>query len=379
MADKTKPKRVTLILKWLVGCVISCLVITIVGGVLLLTRSARPATRTTGPVPQPAAPITSQTIDQVRELFRIPQPGSVTDVAWSPDGLMLASANYGTGSVPGSVTLWDAVDGSKIYSFDQVNIYRLAFSPDGKMLAGTGNSSLILWNMADQQVLINMPIGYLGGRSVAFSPDSRKLAYESGTTVNLMEIPSASELKTLQHSSEVKGFVFLPDGQTLITMIVSGEQNEGPYTIYENTFMVWNMESGSVLRTFTLSGSLEEWVVSPDGISLAAGFNSNTLKIWDMHDGRELQSFGNFSFGVPRFGFSPDGSVLGVGEGVGFEVASPCRLRLLDLTSGREAQMLAGHKGVIVRAVFSPGGRLLATASEDKTIRFWGVPPEIKE
>jgi WD40 repeat protein len=355
------------------------LVIAIVGVTFLLAQLRRPETQTAGPVPQPVVAITSQTIDKVRELYRIPQPGYVYDVAWSPDGLILATAMVGVGSVPGSVQLWDAVTGSKLRSFDQISIYRLAFSPDGQMLAAAGDSSVIVWSMADGSELSNMQTGYHGGRSVAFSPDSRILAYELGETVTLVEMPGARALNTLQHASDVRGFEFLPDGQSLITAIVSGQDDDGSFPVYEVTFTVWDIDSGRAVRTFTQSGDIDELVIAPDGKSLAAGISSNTLKIWDMESGRDLQSFTGFRFGVPRFAFSPDGSVLGVGEGVGFEVASPSGLRLFDVASGREVPMLEGHNGVIFSVAFSPNGRMLATASEDKTVRLWGVPPDIND
>jgi WD40 repeat protein len=379
MADKTKSNRVSLILKWVIGCLTLCMVITIVGVAFLWVQLTRPEMQTAGPVPQPAVAITSQTIDQVRELYRIPQPGSASDVAWSPDGLILASAMYGTGSVPGSVELWDAVIGRKLRSFDQIRIYRLAFSPDGQMLAGAGESGLIVWNMADQRELINMPIGYLGGRSVAFSPDSRILAYESGETVKLLEMPVARELITLQHASEVKGFAFLPDGQSLITATVSGQMHDdNPNIVYETTVSVWDIDSGQVVRTFTQPGGIDNLVVSPDGKLLAAGSTSggDILRIWDIESGQELRSFSGFRFGMPPFAFSPDGSVVAAGEGKGFESVSPKRLRLFDVATGLEVPMLEGHRSVIYSVVFSPSGRLLATASADNTVRLWGVPPD---
>ncbi len=87
MADKKKSKRTLPILLGTLGCLAFCLVIAIVGAAFISAQLRRPETQTAGPVPQPVVAITSQTIDQVRELYRIPQPGYVYDVAWSPDGL----------------------------------------------------------------------------------------------------------------------------------------------------------------------------------------------------------------------------------------------------------------------------------------------------
>lgn len=372
MAVKTKPNRAPWILLGIVGCLAWCLVIAIVGGgvAFLWAQLTRSETQTAGPVPQPAAAITSQNIDQVKELYRIPHPGFVYDVAWSPDGLILASAVVGAGSVPGEVQLWDAVTGRKLRTFDQIRVTRLAFSPDGQMLAAAGEPGVIVWSVADGRELSNTRMD-LGARDVAFSPDSRILAYKFRETVNLVGMPGGRGLNIFQHASDVRGFAFLPDGQSLITAIVSGPKYD------ETTFTIWGIDSGRVVRTFTQPGGIGELVVAPDGKSLAAGVSSSMLRIWDMASGRQLQSFTGFRFGVPRFAFSPDGGVLAVGEGIGFEVASPSGLRLFDVATGREVPMLKGHKNVIQSVAFSPNGRLLATASEDKTVRLWGVPPDI--
>jgi amino acid transporter len=86
MADMKKPNRTRPILFGVIGCLVLCFVIAIIAVAFLLVKLKQPETQTAGAVPQPVVAITSQTIDQVRELYRIPQPGFVYDVACSVVG-----------------------------------------------------------------------------------------------------------------------------------------------------------------------------------------------------------------------------------------------------------------------------------------------------
>lgn len=366
MADQKKPNRLSSILLGVVGCLVLCLVIAILGVAFLWNQLTQPETQTAGPVPQPAVAITAQTIDQIRELYRIPQPGFVYDVAWSPDGLILAAVSVGVGSDPGSIELWDVVTGRKLRSVEQIRIERIAYSPDGRMLAASGYTGVMVWNAEDGRELINMQTGSSELPAIAFATDSRFLAFSLKNTVTLLEMPGGRILNTFQHPNNVGGFAFLPDGKSLIA---------ASFSVPEITFTIWDLHSFQAVSTFTHPGVTGNLVVSPDGRLLAACIRHGLI-IWDMENGQDLHSYSGFQYGVPRFSFSSDGSVLAVGEGVGFEGPGPGGLRLFDVATGREVPTLNGHRSAIMNVAFSPNGRLLATASADKTVRLWGVPPD---
>src|SRR5262249_31643502 len=97
--------------------------------------------------------------------------GSYFAVAFTPDG-RLAAGDYVTGP-----RVWDRATAKQLAELQAVKeVFHLAASPDGRLLASTGNDNgLVLWDLATGRELSRLPV-HRAGSAFAFSPDGKVLA-----------------------------------------------------------------------------------------------------------------------------------------------------------------------------------------------------------
>jgi WD40 repeat protein len=123
----------------------------------------------------------------------------------------------------------------------------------------------------------------------------------------------------------------------------------------------------------TLNGHTE-WVMSvafsPTGRILASGSADKHIKLWDVQTGTLLRTLTS-KYVVLSVAFSPDGKLLATGGG-----SHPNKVGeiiLWDTQSWTLTKSLSDHTDKVFSVAFSPDGKTLASGSQDKTVKLWDV------
>ena len=95
----------------------------------------------------------------------------VRSVTFSSDDQYLASSHYN-----GEVKVWNVSDWELLHTIPRAGDYDIAFSPDGKMIAGTGAGNVNLWWVEDGTRVARLPGPAGWAHPVDFSHDGAFLA-----------------------------------------------------------------------------------------------------------------------------------------------------------------------------------------------------------
>jgi WD40 repeat protein len=134
--------------------------------------------------------------------YRTGYPNEVKTIAFSPDGRYLA----GTGSNKGkSIWVWEATSGRGVaYMSDEDSVNAIAFSPDGKYLATASNEKIArVWQIPNSS-----------GREVTRINNFNGKEFRVQRTIGVRE---AVEVARITHEDYVVAVAFSPDGKYLAT------------------------------------------------------------------------------------------------------------------------------------------------------------------
>jgi WD40 repeat protein len=294
---------------------------------------------------------------------------AVLEVAFSPDGKLLASSQMG-----GDVRLWEASSGKELaILYNGLNGVRyhcgsLVFSADGKLLAGglegrwillwdvathsqlgtvetrqsiyprcnsciafqpngksllsqsydsDGNPVIVISDVATFKTTVATRVNLGDSCCMAFSPDCRAFAVEGpskhGTVVELYETATGKKIGALEGPGYFgRDIAFSPDGKIVAATIYQEEGN--------GMVQLWDVATGKYVARFKGSAKYPKGIAfSPDGKTLASGnMYERAIELWDTLSGKLIKKFKSDTKGgdsADCLSFSPDGKVLASGGG----------------------------------------------------------------
>jgi WD40 repeat protein len=214
---------------------------------------------------------------------------------------------------------------NKVYEGSGAGLMDVAVSPDGKLLATSGEKgTLVLFNV------------------------------ESGELVKRLE----GHDKAAGRFGDVRAVVFHPQSKWLAS---AGD---------DKRIILWSLPEGEKLLEWQTLTKINALAISPDGSLLASGGLNKYAILWDPKNGEELRRFRGYSllygYGINDVAFNSTGELLA-------GALSDGTTMVWNVQTGKKVHSLAGHSDLVTGITFSSHNRLFATSSKDKSIRLWDV------
>ena len=275
------------------------------------------------------------------------------DLAWSPDGSLLAVA-----SAAGGATLYDAATGAVTHPLPghENGTNCLAWSPDGSILATGGQDGNVrFWDPLTGRQTAKIKLGNLWVEHLAWRPVGEPLLFAAAgrKLVALLE-PDGTIVHTFPDAPKtISALAWRPDGGACAAACFGH-------------VALWDAATFAAQKEFPYGNAIYALVWSPDSRWLVAGCHDNAVHLWiPAEKDMELHMSG-YETRLKELSFSQDSKWLATGGG-----RDAC---VWDCTGagpeGREPLLLP-HNARVCAVAFQHSHGLLAAGAANGEFTLW--------
>lgn len=305
-------------------------------------------------------------------------------IALSKDGKMLATIVQNN-----IIQLWNVETGKELRQIKGAAplFSSVLFAPDGKSIAARSNDRTIyLLDTATGNEIRQIKVkpannaggarvviagGIYGADNLAFSHDGKTIATAEAqfdmqkvtAYIRVVETETGKDVRSIDTpQNTVTSVAFSPDGKVLA------------YALF-NAIYLREAATGKEIRTIN-TASVTGIVFSPDSKTLAVKGRDQVVRLFETDSGKATFTLGDapapgvnvgfvFAYGDTRdFAFSPDGKLIGIGNGQ--------TLRFFNVATGKDQSAAGGgHRGAVLAVLLTPDGKTMISRGADNHIRRW--------
>jgi WD40 repeat protein/serine/threonine protein kinase len=282
--------------------------------------------------------------------------GNLRYLQWSPDSKIIGADPHYTREY------WDASSGRLLHALPMhfVGTYDVAWSPDGRLIATTNppDGRVQLWEADSGRFLrtVGPRLNEPRWLRPAWSPDGKVLAFQEGYNVRLWDVAKDRALASLDgHTNLVAAMIWSPDGKHIATVGAFG-----------GDVRLWDAATAQCLRILPLHLDADRalgW--SREGNVLFVGDN-RAIQRWVVATGKPLEPLTGHGGRVTAFAWSPDRRTLASGGADG-------TVLLWDAT-GRPllpVKELQGSQGPVTALAWLADSQTVAALSANHVVYFW--------
>ena len=277
----------------------------------------------------------------------------VVDIAWAHDSRALAVA----GGEGGVVLVADVTEKprARVLGEHAMGTIAVAWQPGTSVVASSGqDSSVVLWDTASGGVIKRLRPGMGWTERIAWSPDGKLLAAATGKVLSLWNGAGEPVHKFEPYAATIAALAWDKPGRDVAAAIQGG-------------ICVQRIEPPQFgLRRHTWPAACLTAAFSPNGKFLASGTQDGTVHFWNLTTGKDSQMRG-YAAKVLMTEWSANSRYLATAAGnevivwdfggKGPEGSHPLELR--------------GHTERVSALTFQPNGACLVSAGRDWRISLW--------
>ncbi len=289
-----------------------------------------------------------------------PTAARLGNISFSPDSsrIVIHSMNYSRGEAAPNIQIWDIEHQALVRKWENEDpsdkIFFLpdpVFSPDGRLIASPWKNGIAIFNVESGEIVKQLA----GGGFSFFTQDGKKIVTENYNCIDVVDIQTGSTVRVIPGDSSGSSVgIATADGTILVSDFA---------TLNHSSIDVWETSTGKHMLSLPLMETVFNFALHPSRNELATIDYGQNIRIWDLETGSVLRSFRFSDYLGWKIYPSPDGLMI--------ILLKQKQFRVYDATTGGFLGDLEGSIGESFHAGFSPSGDEFAYISDGGEAIVW--------